>query len=483
MISELHAAMPAGDTAEFDVIIVGAGPAGISLALQLAESSLKVALLEAGGLDDPGAEALDLYDGENVGLPYALASSRQRFFGGTSNHWGGWCRPLDPYDLEARDWVPMSGWPLTDADLAPWYRAAHPLLEMETLTYDADGEVAEGALLPAGPDSGFVNRLFRFSPPTRFGTVYRPHLSASRNVHVFLQAPVVELQHRNGRVEVCRVRGRDGRDYHFAGRAVVLAMGGLEVPRLLLHTATDQSPALGNQSDWLGRCFMEHYGYTPGFVMASPRLRYYQHVGPQADQLPVLAPRPELLYRERILNSCITLTAVEPDPHWSPSAMTNPGLAPAVDDDGWRYRVTLINESSPYRDSRVSLGAERDALGLRRIRLDWRINPDDFRSIESVVRTLSAWLGREGLGRFQFTRPISAETTTHFGTGMHHMGTTRMSVNPQYGVVDPDCRVHGTDNLYVASSAVFPTSGYANPTLTIVALSLRLAAHLKGGLR
>lgn len=482
MISDLHSVMSPDDSADFDVVVVGAGPAGISLALELARSPFQIALLEAGGLDDPGAEAFELFSGDNVGLPYALASSRQRFFGGTSNHWGGWCRPLDPYDLEPPDWVALSGWPFDFSELEPWYQAAHPVLEMEDLTYDADGQVAEGELLPAEPASGFVNRLFRFSPPTRFGTVYRPHLAASRNVHVFLHAPVVELLHDRAQVQACRVRGLDGGDYWFRSRIVVLAMGGLEVPRLLLHTATDEADALGNQGGLLGRCFMEHYGYTPGFIMAAPRLRYYRHLGPQADQMPALAPRPELLAREQILNSSALLTAVEPDTHWSPAVLGTPGLLPELGDEAWRYRLTLINESSPYPDSRLSLQSERDILGLRRIRLDWRINPADFNSIETVVRSLSAWLGRLGLGRVQFTRPISPETITQFGTGMHHMGTTRMSASPREGVVDPDCRVHGTENLYVASSSVFPTSGYANPTLTIVALSLRLAAQLKENL-
>lgn len=479
MIKELHAALDGEQALEFDVIVVGAGPAGISLALDLGQGALKVALLEAGGLDEPGTDAMDLFDGENIGLPYALAASRQRFFGGTSNHWGGWCRPLDPYDLEARDWVPMSGWPLGYSELSRWYRAAHPVLEMEDLSYDADGEVAADELLPADRASGFVNRLFRFSPPTRFGTVYRPHLAASANVHVFVHAPVVELLHEGGRVAGCRARGLDGQDYRFSGRAVVLAMGGLEVPRLLLHTASDAGPALGNQSDWLGRCFMEHYGYDPGFIMARSHLRYYRHPGTQADLLPILAPRPERLAAAKMLNCCASLTAVEPDDEWSPAALAAPGLAPALDGAAWRYRVTLINESSPNPDSRVSLGDERDALGLRRIRLDWRINPDDFVSVEKAVQSLMLWLGRQGLGRVQFSRPISPETTTSFGVGMHHMGTTRMSDDPGQGVVDPDCRVFGTDNLYVASSSVFPTSGYANPTLTIVALSLRLGAHLR----
>jgi len=184
--------------------------------------------------------------------------------------------------------------------------------------------------------------------------------------------------------------------------------------------------------------------------------------------------------QERLNNSCITLTAVEPDSVWPPEALATPGLAPGTDGDAWRYRLTLINEPRPNPDSRVTLADERDELGLRRLQLHWAIAEADLESIERLVAALGIWAGGAGLGRLQLTRPISQETTEQFSGGLHHMGTTRMSRDPDRGVVDPDCRVFGTDNLFVASSSVFPTVGYANPTLTIVALALRLAEHLRG---
>jgi len=479
MIEDIRTALDDGSTVEFDLVVVGAGPAGITLARELSGRGLRIAVLEAGGFEPPGPEASALYDGDIVGLSYPLAASRQRFFGGTSNHWGGWCRPLDSSDFAARDWIPRSGWPLDRAALDDAYRRAHEVLEIGTDDYAAERHAEASALLPTDDGAGFRNAAFRFSPPVRFGSEFRDELAARDDVHVFLHATVVDLDHDGGRVLAARVRTLAGGEYRVAGRRFVLAAGGLEVPRLLLHTARPDAPALGNGAGLVGRCFMEHFGYTPGYVLARAGLKYFRHQGRDGHPLmPVLAPDPDEMRAQRLNNCCLLFTASEPDPDWPPGAMQTPGLARRLGDSAWRYRVTMINEPTPNPDSRVTLGGERDALGMRRLVLDWRIMGRDLAGIERTVRRLAHWLGTSGLGRVQFSRPISPETTERFTGGMHHMGTARMSADPADGVVDPDCRVHGTDNLFVASSAVFPASGYSNPTLTIVALALRLADHL-----
>ena len=145
-------------------------------------------------------------------------------------------------------------------------------------------------------------------------------------------------------------------------------------------------------------------------------------------------------------------------------------------------RSLCAAEQAPNPDSRVSLVEERDALGLPRIALDWRLTELDKRSLQAGHQAVALELGRTGLGRLQIEDWLTADVTTWTPTltgGHHHIGTTRMSEDPARGVVDGDCRVHGIANLYVAGSSVFPTSGSANPTLTVVALALRLAAHLE----
>ena len=148
------------------------------------------------------------------------------------------------------------------------------------------------------------------------------------------------------------------------------------------------------------------------------------------------------------------------------------------------YYLRARTEVAPDPGNRITLDRERDALGMRRVRLDWSVSSLDRRSVAATMRLLAEELGRLGIGRVRVNELLFedddrwCENLSWFG---HHMGTTRMSSDPRSGVVDSDCRVHGIDNLYIASASVFPTAGFANPTLTVLALALRLADHLRGG--
>ena len=140
-------------------------------------------------------------------------------------------------------------------------------------------------------------------------------------------------------------------------------------------------------------------------------------------------------------------------------------------------------EHLPHRSSRVVLATDRDALGMPRLRTQVAFTEQDVRTVEKFHRVLAAQLSATGTGAFHAYDPdlVSQieDRLTHFNSMYHHLGTTRMSASPATGVVDRDCRVHGVDNLYVAGGSVFPTGGYANPTLTVVALALRLADRLR----
>ena len=137
------------------------------------------------------------------------------------------------------------------------------------------------------------------------------------------------------------------------------------------------------------------------------------------------------------------------------------------------YTLRIDIEQVPNPASRVTLAHDRDAFGQRRIRVDWRLTDVDVRSAGETAKRIGAAIAASGAGRIRSVPDLLPQAT-----GGHHIGTTRMATDPTRGVVDPNCRVHGVDNLYVASSSVFPTSSYANPTLTIVAMALRLADHL-----
>jgi choline dehydrogenase-like flavoprotein len=514
-------------TIECDLCIIGAGAAGITLARSFAGGALKLCLLESGGLEyEP--EIQDLYRGQNVGLPYfELDVCRLRFFGGSTNHWAGRCRPLDELDFEARPWVPLSGWPLAKADLEPFYRDAQTLCELGAFDYTPEPWLGPGQqVLPLDPQK-LVSRVWQFSPPTLFGEAYRAELEQAANIEVLLHASVVEIAAGESGAEVQSVAFATlaGTRGTVRARAYVLACGGLENPRLLLVSNRQVKAGLGNQHDMVGRCFMEHphMNAARALVTDPAVLAFYTRgqggsgaQGPEVvgclNQSPARQEALQLLNFDglftvdnigdsgyaalrRIWNSAER--GAWPDDLsgdlWQALIDIDDTAAGLMGRFGIReYRADNASflmwcsaEQAPNPDSRVRLGEERDALGLPRIALDWRLSELDKRSLQAGHQAVAEELGRTGLGRLQIDEWLTADLTgwaPALEGGHHHMGTTRMSADPAQGVVDADCCVHGSANLYVAGSSVFPTCGSANPTLTVVALALRLATHLKASL-
>lgn len=484
MIRDL-AEVPGALPGRCDVCILGAGPAGIVTALELVarRPDLEVVLLEGGGEGRPSAEELDLYRGESMGVvPYPLEGSRLRFLGGTSNHWGGWCRRLDPEDFAPRPWVKRSGWPLSREALLPWYERAAEWCEIGAATEDP------GELLPAFGDNVLAlgdselleHRFFRFSPPTRFGRRYRPELAAAENLRLCLHANVVDLAWSGDRVTGVQVAGTDGRTHELRADAVVLALGGIETTRMLLLQAGRAPGESGIGSPMLGRCFADHFGRTPAQAVLPADLRYVRKDDhPAGPVMPVLALRASAQEALGTTNFGMTLVP-QPMPAALPAAYAGNTVLGFSAGPHWHYRIQLTMEPRPDPDSRIVLVDERDRLGMRRIRLDWRLPPVHPSTLEAMRET-GLELGRLGLGRLGvLERDADAPRRTP-GLGFHHLGSARMAVDAEAGVVDADCRVHGIENLFVASSAVFPAYGFSNPTLTIVALAARLAEHVAAG--
>ena len=464
-----------------DVCILGAGPAGIVTALELARRRPEwhVVLLEGGSFGTPTEEERDPYRGESTGeLPYPLEGSRLRFLGGTSNHWGGWCRPLDAENFATRSWIRNSGWPIGRDEMDPWYAVAAQWCEVPSTDYREEllTPPLADVLLPVAESSLLRHKFFRFSPPTRFGTRYRQDLEQASNLQAFLRANANALMWSGERVTGVRVIGGD-RTHDLTARHVVVALGGIESTRFLLNEAERAPTRSGIDSPALGRYFGDHFGRTPAAALLPANLRYSRHDDhPQGAVMPVLALRPEAQRELQTGDFCITPM---------PQAETD-GLPPGYggntalgfrDGEYWSYRLQLIVEPPPNPDSRITLTDERDHLGMRRLRLAWRADAEDWRPSVASLREIGAELGALGLGRVHMF-PEADFTAGDPGFGCHHMGSARMSTDQEGGVVDPACRVHGVENLYVASSAVFPAFGFSNPTLTIAALAARLAVHL-----
>lgn len=516
--------LPEGAAVDADLCVIGAGAAGITIARELASTSIRVCVLESGGLEpDPQTQAL--YEGENVGLPYYdLTALRLRFFGGTTNHWSGTCGPLDAGDFETRPWVPSSGWPFDLRHLVPYYRRAHVVCELGAFDYGP--ELWEGPShrrLDLDPER-IGTAMFRSSPPTRFGLVYREMLETASNVDVYLYANAVELDaDRSGR-GLARIRAATlaGNRFDVRARHYVLATGAIENARLLLASNAVHRRGLGNENDLVGRHFMEHLAVPAGLLVPfdDERLRLYTE--PRRDDRSGVAGKafltlaPAVQRREALLN---VRAFIDPADRIEALRGTSTGVASiyglmqslrdggdmgqhasniAADLDGiamYSYRklfrppeattywLYLHMENAPHPDSRVTLSDERDALDMPRVRLDWRLGGLERRTFERCARILAEELGRAGVGRVRLlvNDAASGWPTVYRGLrgAWHQMGTTRMNANPRLGVVDADCRVHGVENLSIAGSSVFPTSGYVNPTLTLVALAIRLADRLK----
>ena len=483
-----------GQALETDLCIVGSGPAGIALARRCARPGRAVTVLEGGGFE-PDEATQDLYGGVSTGeFPTEnnyLLMSRIRSFGGTGRVWSGWCRPLDTLDFDERSWVPSSGWPVARAELDPYYDEAATFCQIAPFEHTGGSPSTEPPPIALPPESGITTRQFHMSPPTRFGVTYRADLEEHPHIAVVLHANVREVRLAEGGdvaddLEVVTLGGvRVG----VRARVIVLACGGVETPRLLLASRGVHRDGIGNARGLVGRFFMEHPHIEVGRFTLWGAAGRSTGLGPHTDPalghdvLAVLCPDEATQRRERMLNTSIELL-VQP---WylapaheralaaAGDRLDRAGARTATDTGAHAFGVLILRaEQAPNPDSRVTLDTESDPVGLPRARLDWRLSSLDRHTHERALTTLARALGMGGVGRVR-----RAERAPPIGTGHHHMGTTRMHVSPQYGVTDADCLVHGVRNLYVAGSALFPTSGFANPTLTLVALALRLGDHLE----
>lgn len=518
---------PEAANRDFDICVIGAGAAGVNIARALTRAGHQVCLAESGGMDFE-ERTQKLYHGENVGMPYYdLEEARLRFFGGTVSIWGGRCALLDEIDFAKRDWVPHSGWPITRGDLMPWYRKAHDVFELGEFAYD------DPYRLVGIPDQGFDRArldtdLWRFDEANeRFAAARAKDLVDAPNLTILLHANAVKLAASENGAEIdhVEVRSLDGQSARLKARHYVIACGAIENARLLL--ASD----VGNRHDQVGRFFMEHpcgriakvETDRPFDLWAAYQKRFMKEGPPLA---PVLRLADGVQQAEGALNSIVTFKLQRPPEkgvalgnklYHNLKHSLNPDKTGRKLDHiyrgvrAWFHKAVrekieagmanmgmtglyliIRGEQAPNPDSRVLLSMARDALGQQRADLSWQLNGQDKHTARVFARVFDEEMRRMGKGSVSACDwieepdeqwPVDPTVGNHPIAGYHHMGGTRMSADPKTGVVDADCKVHGLANLHVAGSSVFTTAGWANPTLTIVALALRLADKLDARLR
>jgi choline dehydrogenase-like flavoprotein len=494
---------------EGDICIVGAGAAGISMALEWSNGPNKVILLEGGGFEyDPKIQ--DLYAGKTTGQPYyPLMSSRLHYFGGTTGHWAGFCSPMDSIDFAKRSWVEHSGWPITRADMDPYYARAQAKIELGPYNYDmAFWQNNDPAMKPLIESKTVIwNKMWQFSPPTRFGVKYKKDIVESRHVHLYTYANVVDIRtnESGSAVRELITKNFDGKQLRVRAKYFILACCAIQNARLLL-SSNQQAPAgIGNINGLVGRFFMEHLEIKSAelWLVKPDPLKLY------AIQFGITKARAELAIdakkqeEYRILNGTVSMTALDiakkikpaieewnqEDPRKSGDRFFGGFIKagkesrPSVS-GSQSYQLFTRIEQAPNPSSRVTLDSEKDGLGVPRATLHWELTPLEKRSIRKIYELLGQEVGRTGIGRVRLMDYLMEKDDHSWpsftGGGWHHMGTTRMSNDPKQGVVNADCKVHGFSNLFVAGSSCFATAGAPNPTLTLIALTLRLSDHVMG---
>jgi choline dehydrogenase-like flavoprotein len=489
-----------GETLTAAVAVVGSGPAGLTVARGLADAGIDALVIESGGRS-PTPASHDLDVGQIVGTPFRFGGSamttadvRIRALGGSSGHWAGMCRPLDESDFARRPWVPGSGWPFDRAELDPYYRLAEATLQLGDTGWQPETWYERCNTGPLFPDDALATAIYQFSPPVRFGINYVTALEEAANPRVILHATAVDvaLDRSGKRIVELTIRTAGGALHTVKADRVVVAAGGYEVARLLL--SWDGERGIANSSGLVGHGFADQpqrdAGQVRAFLESETPALYAWGDAPGAEP-PVKvwagwAPTPETQEAERITNGVVMLRFADgPDSgRQDPTAVTGsvgPLLSWSAGGKPARWATLDVRTEQRRNDaSRITLGPKRDASGLRRIRIDWRPTAADDRTGKRLVELFGAALGRSGVGRVEVAPRGRPYDSIPIGIGCHPMGSARLSDDPADGVADANLRSHDVENLYLCSSAVFPAGGHANPTLTIVALAHRLAAHLTG---
>lgn len=501
-----------------ETLIIGSGAVGLTMAITLARAGRQVVVLEAGS---HGVETWSQDFFKNARWRerqlQGLHLGRYRALGGTTNFWGGQLLEFDPIVFERRAWVADAAWPVTHHELAPYYRQGYELLKVD---HHLSDEMIWRKMNVAPPDLGYeLDLLFStWVPEPNLAALFRSEIERNANLRLFVNAPVValELDAQREHVIGAIVRTTDRGVRRFSGRRVVLANGTIEIARLLKLPTADGRPPPWNDNPWLGKGYMDHIDCLAGQVTPLDNARFHNLFDnayidgiKYAPKLSLSAPAQrerKLLgitgfflssssFEEHIANARVLAHALlrgrfqwdlMPRP-WeliSTLRVAFPMIVRYLRDRRIYHpadrgiQLRLMSEQVSLPQSAIYLSDRCDALGVPIVELDWHIEGCEIETLATFAELISGQLEKHQLATVHLDPTLVARDRsliTQCNDYYHHMGMARMAKNSAEGVVDEDLKVFGTRNLYVAGAAVYPTTGFANPTFTAIALGLRLA--------
>lgn len=502
------------------VCIIGAGAAGLTLAQALVTRCHRVILLEGGGLR-PHEELEDTFRTVSVGIPHRGAhEGRFRAWGGSTTRWGGQLWPWEPYEFDSRPELEIDGWPIPFEAVSAYYGPALSLLGIRPSIFSPEAMGLKPLVRVAWDAETFHTKYSVWLPWSRrnLGRTVGRGLRSRSNLFVSLNTTAIEVltNEEGSRAVGVRVRSPDGSERIVDAEVVVVAAGAIESNRLLLNSRRSVSAA----TEWLGRGFMDHLSVRVGRFQPRNRREFSRLFAPRFIR--------GIQYTPRIVTTQLRQTrdrTLGAFGHWEWVLPSDSGLVllrhllrsiqsgrltdlPRVGfrslirgaRDAVGVTMTLLTdrrryvpadaeiflrvdtEQKPDRESRLYLSDAPDQFGLPRVIIDWRISDAERWTVKRTASLLREELARLELGKLELSPDPFHDSTpweaSDRADSFHMMGGTRMAARPEEGVVDTNLRVFGVENLFVASTSVFPTGGMANPTLTLLALSLRLAEYL-----
>lgn len=515
--------VPPGHTFQSHVCIIGAGIAGLVLANQLRDTGLTLHILEAGGLEID-EKSQELYRAKMVGHPHGgTFDGRFRVLGGSSTRWGGQLLPYTEDVFAPPAGLELPSWPISGPDLAAYYEKLQTLLGAgdHPFTTDLLREFRQREPFSTGDVRLRYSKWLPFNRRNLACSLGRACLECpSTTVFLNAAATCLDLSDTHRLLRSVCVKNAFGQSFIYEAEVFVLCAGTIECPRLLLASRTAGMQSVGNDHDQVGRYFHDHLSVEAAILPAETRANVLEHFTPRFANGTLYTPKLEasahLRSEKQLLSVMAHFPIEEPADsgiarlrdalrqlQGSPLAHTNGRTLlrlPATFlhagrlffDTKFRRKRTVSSkaritlhidtEQRPQAESRIRLSNDRDALGMPRAEIDWRVSDDERSTVASYAHVLSNLFKKQSWGDLQWHPELfeNDRSWLRFTKDTYHMmGGTRMGTHPDNSVVDKQLQVHGIDNLYISSCSVFPTGGSSNPTFTLIALTLRLADTLK----
>lgn len=503
-----------------NVCVIGSGPAGAIVAAELAKKNIDVLLLEAGSNEpDFSFDSISKTNIFSDVSDFRFGWSRQ--LGGASNLWAGRTYPLEGIDFKKRSWVPNSGWPFSYESLIPFYKRAAKILAIpgykffEKCNKPNLDECFLSSILNG--ETGLETKCFQWAKTPFNSSVYLKSVAKDHcSLRIILNASVSRLQENADTSSVisAELTKVDGDKVTVKARYFIVAAGGIETPRLLLNSNQISPAGIGNEYDNVGRYFSTHpkadmaaivlkksistsnalfkdsplktgsfrhgisfskevqekHELLNHYVQLSPLLEY------QASQAFEVLKKTKVLQnglidRSRLMKSFL--------PGLGKIAYAGIGRLARFQPRTKTFILRGFLDQYPNKENRISLSSDRKEDGTKKINLSWRFSDEDKASVINFFSHLDAALQENEIGRVEYSGLKKSEDWPLISIHSHFMGATRMGEDKKTSVTDRNARVHGVSNLYIAGPSLFPTYGFANPFLTIAALSLRLSEHLE----